>query len=390
MTSKVRKKSATFQGVPGYPELELDTRSGIYYVRKSVAGKGELFRSTRSRKRGEARSIAQEMISEFTMRKPGLRSRRIRIADLCQPLFEELETETKTIGRDGLPLRKPRTHAKDRLFLLDRVYRSKARPAAIKKHFGEYYADEIDEQFWDRWVKKEGRRLGTTLGDLTKYLSRVLEYAFVEKYIGRKPRLKNPDPEKNDAQVYNDQQLAAFYLNAEPTLQDLIAIAAENPLRPHENCEVEWSMVDFQEDGSVIYRLPASFTKTKTARELYLSPRASQVVRRRREGALEGSRYVFPSPRDPGRPMSRKHLSDMWLRMKKKAGITSKLKFHWIRHTFYSRAILDALIPIATVGQAGGTSAKTLEKRYLKSTAEKTRAVSVAVKVDFEKKESTS
>jgi integrase len=385
MTPKARKQSAVFQEVPGYPELELDTRSGIFYVRKSVLGKGELFRSTRCRQKKRAQTIAQEMISEFTTRKPGLRSRRVRISDLCDALFTELEIESKTVGQDGLILRKPRTFAKDRLFLLDRTYRGKAREAVIKKHFGEYFADEIDEQFWNRWVKKEGRRLGTTLGDITKYLSHVLDYAFMEKYIGRKPRLKSPDAEKNDALVYDNEQIVTFYLNAEPLLQDLIVLASENPLRPHENCEVEWSMVDFQDDGSVIYRLPASFTKTRTAREFHLSPRSALILRRRRQEASGSARYVFPSPGSPEKPLSRKHLSGMWRRMKLKAGITGPAKFHWLRHSFYSKAILEAMIPIATAGQAGGTSAKTLEKRYLKSTAEKTRAVSTAVSIDFEK-----
>jgi integrase len=379
MTPRVRKADARFKEVPGYPNLELDTKSGYYYVRKYIAGKGELFASTRSKKKMVAKTIAETKIAEMIGRKPGLRNRRIRLAALGEPLLKDLKEQTETLDEDGHPLRRLSTYTgKDKVYI-----------PLIVKLFGEVCADEIDEQFWKSWVKKTGRKLGRNLGDIAKYLSLFLTYAFEEKYIGRKPRIKNPDRQRNNAIVYENDQIIAFYQNAEPTLQDLIVLAAENPLRPHENCEVRWEMVFFEKDEEgrevVIYRLPASFTKTREARELQLSPRSASIIRRRHAERSQGSPYVFPAPQNPNRPLSRKVLGSMWARMKERAKITTPCKFHWLRHSFYSKALLESQTSVAKVSEAGGTSIATLQKRYLKSTARKTREVAAAVNLDFDR-----
>jgi integrase len=374
MTPRVRDLNSPFAEVAGCSYLELHKVSGIYYVRTSVAGKGELFKSTRSKKKGEAKSIADEMIKEFAGQKPGLRAGRIKMAKICDMALEACLLEGTQLDDDGHPLRSKNTNEHD-------TYNF----PLIKKLFGDYFADEIDEQFWKSWAKKEGRELNRTLGDIAKYLSKALSYAFEEKYLARKPRIKNPDKQRNKAKVYDNAQIITFYHNAEPDLQHLIILGAENPLRPHENCEVEWSMVSFEKDEKgkpvVIYRFPEWFTKTREAREMTLSPRSAEILRARYKTRDKSSPYVFPSPKNPAtKPLSKKMLSRMWARMKERAGIpTAKIKFHWLRHSFYSKALLEALVPVALVSEAGGTSIATLQARYLKSTAQTTRAVSHAV-----------
>lgn len=387
MTPKVRLPSSRFQAVEGFPELEFDSKSGIFYVRKFVAGKGELFKSTKTRKRGLAKTVADQFIAEFITRKPGLRARRIKIEELCPLLLKSLKEETETKDQDGHPLRRPITHEKDRTYLENKTFREKEIIAPIPKYFGDCFADEIDELFWKNWVKKVGRKEGRKLGDIAKYLSMVLEHAFTEKYIGRKPRITNPDSQKNRALVYSGQQIVSFYANAEPLLQDLIIMAAENPLRPHEVREVRWEMLHFGKGADkrpqVVLRIPAWFAKVGESRELVLSQSTRLMLERRRKQGKPGGAFVFPAPRDPRRPVSKKVLGSMWARMKKNACITQDIKFHWLRHSFYTRALLEAREPVQLVSAAGGTSIATLQKKYLKPDAQKTASVSKAVNLNW-------
>ncbi len=370
MTPVERLKNTRFQPVTGYPDLELDTKSGYYYVRKRMAGKGELFKSTRSKKRGLAATRAQELIDEFRGRKAGLRNTRIKIAKLCDLAYAQCLKDSKAFDEDGRVLRRPHTIEHDRTWLLD-IKRDDGReyPAKLKELLGDVYADEIDELFWKTWCKREGRALGRKLGDVGKYLSLVLSHAFEQKYIARKPRIRNPDKHKRKAVVYSDEQVLAFYSCAEPMLQDLIVVGSENPLRPHENAEIRWEWVTLT-GGEVEYDLPEAFVK-KGARRLRLTPNAAAVIirraaERRRLPVAKRSPFVFPAPKDPSKPVSRKTVNRMWHRMKAKAGIPqdTKVQFHWFRHNVFRRLTkIHGLTP-AEAAQAGGTSAATIEKHY--------------------------
>jgi len=136
--------------------MVLHTPTGVYYVRKYRAGKGRLFRSTGETRKGRAQTLADEMLAEWLGGKR-LGGRRYSIGELCDLLEVELSREEN---------RRKRTHDKDRTYL-----------PIIKHHFGDTWADEADEEFWGRWVRTTGKKLGRNLGDIAKYLSKVLTFA---------------------------------------------------------------------------------------------------------------------------------------------------------------------------------------------------------------------
>lgn len=386
MTPRPRKPDAKFVEVPGYPDLELNRETGVFYVRKSLPGRGELFKSTRCKTKRRAQTIAETLIAEATLRKPGLRAKRIRIAEICDYALAELEKQTRQVDADGIPLRSLETYRKDVYYLGKKAKRRGE--GVIRKLFGDYLADEIDEQFWKRWVDKTGRGLGRTLSDVAKYLSLVLTWAFEEKYLGRKPRIRNPEKPKKTHVIYDEKLMRKFFQAAEPTLQDLIILGAENPFRPKEVREMTWEMVDLKRRAT---KLPPAFTKTREGREVPLSSNTIAMLKRRWKTRNPKSPFVFPAPQDPKRPVSTVLLSKMWKRMKKKLKERAELplenpKFHWFRHTFYTKAILEHGL-LAQASEAGGTSIKTLQKRYLKSNADKTRDVSHAVNLKWESEE---
>jgi integrase len=391
MTPRIRKENAKFVEVPGYPDLELNRESGIYYVRKHVAGKGEFFKSTRQKTKRAAQNVAEEMLREFMGRKPGLRNERIRISKLCDLLLEQCERETKEKDEEGNVLRRPKTFEKDLWYI-----------PAVKGLFGEFFADEIDEQFLKSWHKRTGRKLGIKLGDHMKYLSKVLTYAFEEAYIGRKPRIKNPSKPPKKTANFSDDLLSLFVEESDELLEELTVIAGENPLRPNEIDEMQFAYLTFTEDQETgeeitILKLPADFTKTWEARELTLSANANRILRKRYRKRDRSSPYVFPSPKNPSKPISRQYRAKLWRKMKErvraraaKKGIefpTGRSTFQALRANFYRRALIELGLPLPAVSMAGGTSMKTLQTSYLKAEAHQTRNVTQAVTIKRRQKD---
>lgn len=374
MTPRVRINSV-FRVVEGADFLELNTKNGYYYVRKYRAGKGELFKSTRSKKKGEAKTIAENMIADWL----GIRGhtrKRVRLGPIADEFLEWCKSQHETMGLDGRPLRRKATYKHD----LSHV-------KFIKLHFGENYLDEIDEQFWDDWVQNTGRGLGRTLGDASKYLSLIVGFAFKRKIVARKPSFASPDKGTNNAVVYENSQIRLFLKHSGPRLHSMIILASENPLRPHEVREMRWDFLTFESDGTAVLRLPAWFSKTRKDRELELSPTSSKILKQLRRAGKGHSAFVFPSPRAPEKPISDAILSRDFREMLKRAGISKRLLFHWLRHSVYSKLLLDAKLPVQHVSEAGGTSIAVLQRRYLKSNHKRTREVGRAINLSLSEEE---
>src|SRR5690606_11648543 len=89
------------------------------------------------------------------------------------------------------------------------------------------------------------------------------------------------------------------------------------------------------------------------------------------------SPFVFPSPVNSQKPLTRMSMWRAWNKAKRKAGSTEKGRWcHHLRATFYTNKLLgDNPKDIASVSEYGGTSITTLQKRYLQADAKRTRHV---------------
>lgn len=391
-----------FLPVRGCSFLKKHPKTNIYYVRKYVAGKGELFKSTRTSKVGLAKTIADQMIHDFIDIDPGLKNKRVKVKDICSLLLSDFEKATKEADKEGLPIRRKSTFdSKDKPYLrgpFPKEYKLKKgmrKQGVIRDLFGEMFIDEIDEVFMKKWIKKEGKKHTKKFSEIIKYLGLALSYAHESKYISRRPKLKNPDRHVKKAIRINDADAIRFFESAEPDLKDLIIIGSENPLRPHENCEIEWSMV--KTEGKIVeYVLPESLVK-KNARTIRLTPNAAKVVLRRlkKRNIFPVSRrspFVFPSVRDINKPLGCVHRCRMWNRMKAKAGIPSDfaIHFHWFRHNVYRRLLKVHNVHISAVSQVGGTSIKTLQRHYDIDDQQAIEDVSKAITIPFGKERKKS
>lgn len=354
--------------------LVLNTQTGVYYVRKEKTGKGRLFQTTGFKKKAAAQTKADQMVADWLYGK--VKSNKIPyVSDICDEMHEVLHQHY--LNKD----RRERTWEHDRTYL-----------PLLKKHFGTIRVDEFDEERWETWVRTQGKQLNRSLFDLSKYVSKLLTYSYSKKYILRKPIIKNPDKPKKSGVIYENTDVERFIKHSDPLLRDLIILAAESGMRPHENRELKWEWISIEEDRVTIF-LPEDFTKTKNDRSFELSANGSKVIRNRFQ--KKKSIFVFPSPKNLKKPVSSVHLSRLWRRMIQNTnqalaheGSTLRyppgLIFHWLRHTFFTKALLDAKLPLAEVAQYGGNSPGILMKRYLQDDPSRTRSVAKAVNLNLE------
>ena len=92
-------------------------------------------------------------------------------------------------------------------------------------------------------------------------------------------------------------------------------------------------------------------------RRVFLNVPARAILERQNRS---GSAYVFPSPLDPGRPLS----SDLplWYSVRKRAGIED-VRLHDLRHSFASHAVLEG-IPLPVVSRLLGHKRPSMTLRY--------------------------
>jgi len=352
--------------VPAGSNLVLHVPSGIYHVNKSVKGKGRLRETTGETAITRARLVAIQKITQWLTGKRAA-SGRMLISELCTELEAQLDQDFRNGDR------RKATAEKDRQYL-----------KTISKHFGHFFVDQIDEQFWRMWIRNEGRALKIRLFDVSKYLSKVLTYAESIGQITRKPTIENPDRVKRSAQVFEPKQIRAFWDAAPLMLKDLIVLGAEVGMRPSETQSLEWGWIVF--GTQTLIKLPSSLTKTKVSREIIVSPNAAQVLERRAKES-KGSQFVFHPPRTPERPISRQYVYKLMEEMRKTMKLSKgEVKFHWLRHTFASIALLDQKLPLAEVAAYVGNSPGVLFKNYLAKDASRTASVASAVNLNLETK----
>lgn len=363
----------------------------IYYTRKSRKGKGRIFVSTGEKTLGGARAAAEKIRSEFVesdapMNARGLRVRRIlrAVDDELQKDFENGDRSKETRSKDGTFLgrferAKPAPDAEGTAPTAKKT--KKAKPGHIETYFGDDLLSKLDEDYFNDWVRDTGKGLNRSLLDFSKYLSIVLDYAYRKKYVGRKPTFQNPDGElQGEVKIYSVEQIQLFWKCACQELQDLIILGAENGLRPFENRKLAWAFIRVLDEGTVV-RFPESVYhgKKSKGREVRVGPLSSGVLARRMAERKPESPWVFPSDKDPAKPMNRKQVSRLWRRMLETAGVTGEVHFKWLRHTFYTTALLEKRQDIAKVSEFGGTSIRTLQKHYLKADHVRTAEVSTTM-----------
>lgn len=355
------RKERAYRAVEGCDYLKLH-KSGIYYVRKFKSGRGRLFKSTGETLKGRARTKADEMIADFIGGKKSAKRKTVKA--VCQELAAVLEQEH--LGRK----RRSRTHQKDPIYFKH-----------LETLFGDQFIHDIDEDFWENWVQTAGKDLGILLFDHSKYLSKVLTFAHRRKYILRKPKITNPDPERVARRVYTDEEISALVDAADPTTLSQIYAGYESGLRGDEVRCLEKAWLTFGAPAACTLALPKSFVKAN-ARTIELSPQTSRLLWKIISADKTNSPFIYPRPTDPYFCETRKHQNKRWRRVVKASGINpERAWFRYLRTSFYNRTLLGLKLDVQSVSQYGGTSIRTLQKSYLQQDPKNTASIAHAIKI---------
>jgi integrase len=347
-----------------FPELQRDPKSGYWIVRKKKDGR-ELFRSTgEKRNKHKARKKALAILAEW------------------------LGTENvgggvtfKSVGEEVILLKARRSHATQvsaRLHLRKHLY----------PFFGAMLIADgkknplVNEATWERYETEERLKNPTRrLFNDWKHFRMVTNLAWKKGLIARKVVVQNPDPEIQAGKVYSDREVRRLLRAANPQLRTQIIGAVTMGLRRKENLCQTWDRhIDLRRR---IVHLPAKDTKIRRSRSCGMSRTFYEaIVELWRAAGRPKAGPVYPSRHDKSAP-TRSHKT-AWRSCKRRAGVTGR--FHDLRHTFLTNALIrDRKNPLH-VSVYAGVSLTEIQRTYLHPSVDDTRGVAAELPAGGEKR----
>lgn len=228
-----------------------------------------------------------------------------------------------------------------------------------------------------------------TFMDYAKNLNTIMRIAYERRWVQHMVKFKNPDPKKDAGRLLKSGQAAALWNAMNEDTKDQFVLALECVMRLREAICAPWSELNLK---TGVWTLPAERVKTgsKTGRgrSFKISPRALERMRARHARRDKDSPWIFPSPKDPQKPIW--STKTAWRTAKEKAGIKGRCRWHDLRHTGLTWMILgdpDASADVRAkmvrepikVSVYAGVSMKTIETVYLKRRAKHTEDVAGAI-----------
>ncbi len=269
-----------------------------------------------------------------------------RTARAPVPTFREFFADSGGVRLDRY---KPSTRKAEHL-----VLRTRLLPA-----FGSLPLDQITRAGVTRWFDEYSRTAPGGANHALSLLRRILNRAVDCGHLQTNPAQgikRNSRPRLtrflSRTEVRRLHRALDDYGSARPSQArqaDIIQLLLLTGCRKSEVVTLRWQDID----GDVLNLVDA---KTGPRRVFLNAPARAILERQPRSGSV----HVFPSPRDPGRPMA----SDLplWYRVRKEAGIED-VRLHDLRHTFASHAVLQG-IPLPVVSRLLGHKRPSMTLRY--------------------------
>ena len=241
----------------------------------------------------------------------------------------------------------------------------------LRAYFGDRRLTEIDERTVVEYRNYRRRQpltwnpkrtvKGATVNREVAFLHCIFQLALRRKYIGENPTagVKHFDerrerPSKRMLTVEEEHRILEA---APPHLRVAIVLLVQTGGRTYsEGLSLRWDQVDLVH--SVIH-LSGSLKTGDSAQPLPLSRLASDVLEEWKKAQNSDSLYVFPSPRNPGKPIRR--VKRAWRTALKNAGVPY-FPIYNLRHVFCTR--LSWVAPDAVVQQAMRHSSPETKRHY--------------------------
>ncbi len=237
-----------------------------------------------------------------------------------------------------------------------------ARVAHIVQHrllpaFGSLRLDRIArsrvERRFDAWSHEAPGAANKALAILRQIMGAAIAAGHVQHDPSRGIR---PNPRRKMTRFLSAEEIARLHRTLDRLVEerpsrraqaDVIRLLLLTGCRRGEILALRWAEVD----GDTL-----RLVKAKTGpRVVWLSEAAEAVIARQPRSA-----FVFPSPRDPSKPLSRN--LGLWYRARREANLED-VRLHDLRHTVASQAVANG-VPLPTVARMLGHGQPAMTLRY--------------------------
>lgn len=277
----------------------------------------------------------------------------------------------------------------------------RAQRSVVKNHllpaFGSTRLEKINTAaVRDFTAERKGRYSSATIANFLRVLSLLLHQAVERNEIhsypirGRRilppatpPKLEmNPDEKACFLAAFEDEagfrallpcqdsRAAGFYFQRFRAMKPIFTVALETGLRKGDLLRLKWSSINLAE-GLVSVRTGKTgqdvvIPMSRACREALEECKARPIV----------GRQVFVT--EDGKPVSLGTVKRHFALAKRLAGITRRLRFHDLRHTFGSQ-LASAGVPLQVIAKVLGHSSIQMSERYARPSLESLKSVANAL-----------
>lgn len=364
LVTEFGEKSRGWKRIEGSIYTRKDSDS--LYVCKRFSGLRipRLVKSLKTNKISKARALADQAIhqhlEQFGASEASLREKR------DGKLFSEVANEI-------LQFEKPKKRAKTQKNY--DIYFGE-----LIREWGQWGIDRITPDAFAVWLSDfRKRKKRKTFSDYAKYMNIGLHQAYKKKYITHFVKVENPDPASRAGRVYSEKEIESLWSVMGEETRDQFVLSYECFMRLREALFLTWDRIDFKSE-TIHLRAEDVKTGSKTGKGRTFKLSANALARlKRRYRSRASDVYVFPSPSDYGRPIAQNKTA--WANAKRKAGVTGRARWHDLRHTALTRALLERKANPIMVSEYAGVSMRTIQRVYLHSTADQTAEISKVLSV---------
>ncbi len=345
------------------------SESGVIYFRKYREGKGEIFRSCKTKDSQKARAVRDELMAELWGDKPVKKKvSRKTVGELWPIWVENKKTTLRAASISSISAGwynlKPNIENKFLDELTSDWWLREYIPAKRTEQNARAAIDNSKRKFFNEW----------------KWLSMFLKWADLNGHGEpgwRRPKLINPDPPIAKGLVYTEDQLKALRANANLRMSWFLEAGEKHFMRRSEGRCLEWSRVDM--DARTITLTPEN-TKTKQGRIITFNQTLFDflvMLKADQETRGKTSRFVFDALAYPDQDeaMTMTEFRNLWEGCYRKAGLSKGSRFHWMRHTGLTKAVRKSGVNLFKLCIFAGLDIKELQDTYLHLTVEDLRGV---------------
>ena len=219
--------------------------------------------------------------------------------------------------------------------------------------------DRIERQAVSRWFDRYSTTAPGNANHALNLLGQIMNHAKVHGHIETNPASgirRNPRRKLNRflsqdeiIRLHAELDCCVAERTSRAVQADIIRLLFFTGCRGGEIRNLKWDEV-----GDSALDLADSKTGP---RRVYLNSEARAIIKRQ---PRTGNSHVFPSPRDPSRPLA--ETLSLWYRIRKRAGIED-VRLHDLRHNFASWAVMRG-VPLPTVAKLLGHRQVSMTLRY--------------------------